>query len=146
MSIEPVKDRITLRQGATFDQTWQFNLPQTDEEVAAGEDPTPEDFSAWSGKAQFRKAVSDGTVIKELVTGNNEGDENTPPEDGIYLDAEGNVRMYLRDETMAAIAHTAWTDSSGKYTGICHVELEEPNGERHRYLELKVTFSREVTL
>jgi hypothetical protein len=66
-----------------------------------------------------------------------------PAADGIHLGAaDGTVRIYIRDETTAAMTADQW---SRRGMGIWDFELVNPDGEVFRELEGQVRFSREVT-
>lgn len=132
MSVIPAKEKLTFYQGSTFDETWTFY--EDDAET------TLSDFTGWSAALMVRKDLDSAAPLMDLEDG------ATPPStDGLVLgDAAGTVRIYVRDETLAALSHTSWTDEDGTYTGVWQLELTNPEGETFRYAGGVAVFSREV--
>lgn len=143
MTIIPARLRdVVFYQGATFDETWVFAVA-----LAEDEDPVGEDFSGWSARFTVRAAYDSTTPLLDLV----EYPSGQAPvtHDGILLGADGSVRVYVRDETVAAMVHTDWTladreDGTTAYVGIGQLELTNLVGETFRYLDGPCELSREV--
>jgi hypothetical protein len=149
VSLEPVKDLLKIRQGATVDQSWQFFEPVPEGAISDPTDPdfagVPTDFTGCTAKATLRKDRAVGSPEIKSITDGTVGDP--PAADAIELGPDGLVRIYLRDESTqtGTMDRTAFTDlGGGKYGGVMDVEIEHVNGERHRYLELKVAFYPEI--
>ena len=139
MSIIPKKgEQLDLYQGSTFDETWTF----------MDEDEVLIDLTNWKAGLTVR-ASYDGPPILELE---DILDIGSPPDtDGLVLGgAAGTIRIYVTDESMAAITAAQFTatpneDGGTDYTGVWDLELENPDGERFRYVMGPVVFSQEVT-
>lgn len=139
MSIIPGDASIELYQGSTFDETWTFYDDDAETE--------PTDLTGWSAALTFRKAFGEAAILALTSS------VFTPPAaDGIVMGGTaGTVRIYVRDETLAAISHADWTngsatgrDAAGPFSGIWQLELTNTDGETFRFLQGDVTFSREV--
>lgn len=140
MSVLPKEgEPLLLFQGSTFDETWVF----TDEDgVPLWTDPTD-----WSGDLVVRKDF-DGAALLALSKIAAIG---TPPDtDGLVFAADGSVRIYVTDETMAELSHLGFTEARDEegvvgYVGVWDFESENPDGERVREVMGPATFSRQVT-
>lgn len=89
-------------------------------------DGVPVDLSGWSGAMQMRRRADAAEPAQlDLTTVNG----------GVRLDANGGVVLYATDEQTGAMV------SSGVYD----VELQNPQGERFRFLMGAIELSREVT-
>jgi hypothetical protein len=135
-------EQLKLYQGSTFDETWEVRDPAT---------PPAElgplvDLTDWKAGLTVRATYA-GPPLLELE----EGTLSDPPEeDVIVIDPVGTLRLYVTDETMATLAAASFvekTDDDGNkiYVGVWDLELENPDGERFRYVMGDVLFSLEAT-
>jgi hypothetical protein len=129
--------RIDLYEGSTFDRTW--TITKSDGDLR--------DLTGWSAALQVRKDFASATKLLDLASA-----VFTPPAaDGIVLGGTaGTVRVYVRDETMAALNAADFdseTDNDGAvtYFGVWDLELTNPAGETFRYMQGRAFFSPEVT-
>lgn len=142
MSVIPARFAINILQGSTFDETYVFYLARASEN-----DPlVPLDITGWSARMKIRRD-HDGPEIISLES----GVAAPPAADGIQVgNSDGTVRVYIRDETTAAMLPTQWTKrgvapADVRYLGVWDLELVNPAGEVFREVQGEVRFSREVT-
>ena len=141
MSVEPFRVDLVLRQGSTFDD----ESARFDDEAES----VPTDFTGCSARMKIRKSKAAASPVILSLTGDTTPPAS-PPANGIYLSA-GAIRLYITDEALAALSHTAFTDLSegesedGPFVGVYDLEIENADGESFREMEGKITFVREVT-
>jgi hypothetical protein len=141
VSIIPATERLDLYEGHTLDETWTFYEDEDQTELT--------DFSGWSAAAKVRKDYDAATALismADIVT------IGTPPSvDGIVLGGTaGTARLYVRDETMATLNASDFTDEpqddgTHLYTGVWDLQLTNPDGETFTYARGKAYFFREAT-
>ncbi len=137
MGIVPKQgEPLELYQGSTFDETWTFQ----------DEDGVVISLTGWSAALKVRADYTTAPILALASAA------FTPPAaDGIVMGgAAGTIRIYVRDETTAALAAASFTtvtedDGTVTYTGVWDLELTNPAGETFRYVMGTALFSREVT-
>lgn len=140
MSIIPATRNLTLYQGSTFDVTLTF---YTDAART-----TLKDLTGYTAALQARKTYAATEKLLDLTNGTLSA---TPAEDVLVMGgAAGTIRIYVRDETMAALnaddfTATAEADGSTTYSGVWDLELTNALGETSRYVRGAVTLEPEVT-
>jgi hypothetical protein len=139
VSIIPATETIALYEGSTFDETWTF-FEDEDQTILT-------DFSGWSAAMKVRKEYDAPAALISIVNL-----AFTPPaQDGIVLGGdEGTVRLYIRDETMATLNASDFTEESQDdgtvlYTGVWDLQLTNEDGETFTYVRGKAYFYREAT-
>lgn len=111
----PVKENITIFQGATFCRTWK---------IIVGVSSI--NFSGWSGKCQVRTIYGSRKVIFECTSADEE----------IILDSDNSrLTLYIPPEKTALLSQNAVYD----------IELTDPVGDVGRVVMGSVRLSPEVT-
>jgi len=141
MSVIPKQDeRLDLFQGSTFDETWGF----TDEDDAPLWTGAPD--AGWTGDLTVRKDY-DSDVTLHLTKIASIG--SPPDTSGLVFLSDGQVRVYVTDEDMAALSPAGFAavkeDRQPVLRGRWDIELQNPEGERVRWVEGPAYLSREVS-
>ena len=111
----PGKLNLICPQGATFSKSLTYEIGDV-----------PVDLSTFTANLQVRKTHSSKNPVININTENN----------GITLDDEGNIVLYVSDEDTSSV-------SAGSY--VYDLELASLNGEKIRLIEGKFEITPEVT-
>ena len=135
MSIIPARVKFTLYEGSTFDESLTFYTDDAQTE--------PMDFTGWSATWSVKKDFDQVEPLVQIT----DAVAPLPSASGIALgDDAGTVRLYVTDEDLADLDSTdfEYDAEEDRYVGVHDLELENPAGERFRYVMGQILFSREV--
>mgnify|MGYP000849196905 CR=1 FL=1 len=123
MRLEPLREDLTIHQGATFQPYW----------VVRDENGDPVDLLTWDARAQFWRDFGDDTPELDLSVSGGE----------IVLDADGVVALNVPATKTESMTHTTRDDMPHRYD----IELIEPGGEPvHKAVWGYATVIREATI
>jgi hypothetical protein len=134
----PAEVALELYEGSTFDDLLVFEVD--------GE-PLWTDPTGWDARLQVRRTHDASDAILDLQKIASIGDP--PTTSGLVFDVDGALRRYVTDEVMTALKPTDFIrvveEGRVLWTASWDLELENPDGERSRYLMGTAYLYPEVT-
>ncbi|MBA2323549.1 MAG: hypothetical protein H0V92_05875 [Pseudonocardiales bacterium] len=140
MSIIPAKNvALDLYEGSTLDRTFTFYTDAARTLL--------KDLTGYTAALQVRATYASGSALLSVVNG---ALADPPTSDVLVMGGvAGTVRLYVRDETMAALDVGSFTEVRDgddlTYQGVWDLEMTNPAGETSRYLMGPAYFSQEAT-